>query len=84
MGEFPIPPRQLMCKKLWFERIIRQGLKRQPHAGVVVPFVAGGYWDRFRINIYEVVEFDAVVRHTVHLEKVLSHERKLPNRAVDT
>ena len=73
-----------MGKKLWFERIIRQGLKRQPHAGVVVPFVAGGYWDRFRINIYEVVEFDAVVRHTVHLEKVLSYERKLPNRAVDT
>jgi len=50
----------------------------------VVPFVAGGYWDRFRINIYEVVEFDAVVRHTVHCEKVLSYERKPPNRAVDT
>ena len=44
---------------------------------------AGGYRNRFMINLHEVVKFDAVVRYTVHCEKVLSYERKLPNRAVD-
>ena len=44
---------------------------------------AGGYRNRFRINLHEVVKFNAVVRYTVRLEKVLSHERKLPNCAVD-
>ena len=44
---------------------------------------AGGYRNRFRINLHEVVKFDAVVWYTVHCEKVLSYKRKLPNRAVD-
>ena len=44
---------------------------------------AGGYRNRFRINLHEVVKFNAMVRYTVRLEKVLSHERKLPNCAVD-
>ena len=81
--EFSVPLRQLMCKKLWFERIIRQGIERQPDTGVAMLLFAGSYRNRFRINLHEVVKFDAVVRYIVHCEKVLSYERKLPNRAAD-